>query len=479
MGERDLRRAAVEGTAWSAAAGWVEQLLRFGVLITLAHLIPASAFGLFALASSMVGILLIVAAQGMTTALVQAPKLERDHLDTAFWSGVAAAGAALGVILLAARGAGLLLGQPELAAVLAVLALKLPLTLAGNVPLALLRRRLDFRSLAVARMTAQALAAVTALAMAFRGIGVWSLVARSLVEPAVLGAVVWVLARWRPRAVWRRRSYRELIGMGAGITGVQLLRISRLRLAELLIGLVLGTRILGFFSVARRLVESLAALLRRPVGDVAWAMLARAQSDPQRLRNTVVERLGLLSVLNLPALAAVVALAAPFVELAMGQDWVAMAPILQALAVASAFEVVEGLTLSAVTAIGAIVLRVKLEAVVTVITLGALTTAVGSGGVAAAWAFTAGMGIATVLTQVPALRRLPVGFADVARAMAPGAATALAVAAILAGITALLPPGAGPLTRLAAPGLPAGLVLLLALRHLAPRLWRQVGSLGG
>ncbi|NOZ95658.1 MAG: oligosaccharide flippase family protein [Acidobacteria bacterium] len=470
MADGRLPDAAFQGTLWNAAGAWVEQLFRFGVLIALARLISASDFGLFALASSVTGILLILAGQGLTTSLVQVPRMRRDHLDTAFWSGLAAAVAASALVLLAAWGIRFLVAQPELPAVLAILALAPPLNLLGHVPLALLRRKLDFRSIAMARIAAQLMAGTVALAMAVAGLGVWSLVARSLVEPAASAVVLWVSTRWRPRFSWRREAYRDLARVGGGITFVQLLRLSRIRLAEMLIGLVLGTRVLGFFSVARRLMESLAGLLRRPVGDVAWAMLARVQEEPERLKRTLVERLGLLSVINLPALGAVLVLAVPLVRVTMGERWLPMASFLRALAVASLFELLEGLTLSALTAVGAIGLRVVLEGVVTGVTLGALWMGLGRGGSAAAWAFACGMGTATVLTQVWALRRLPLGAGDVARAMAPGVAGATAPVLLMIGTAALLPPGVDPVAELLVPGLAGGLLFLVILRRLVPGL---------
>ncbi|NOZ77751.1 MAG: oligosaccharide flippase family protein [Acidobacteria bacterium] len=473
VSERKLRRAARQGTAWTAAAAWVEQLFRIAVLVVLIRLLPVSSFGLFALAASFTSIVLVVAGQGLTAATVQMPELTEVHLDTAWWSGMTGA-------LIAAGGTvtvvGVLRGVTgidlELLAVVAVLALKHPLAVSGQVPQAILRRELRFEALARTRMAAQAAAGVAALVMAATGFGVWSLAGRFLVESAVSSAGMWTAVSWRPRFRWTRNAYRQLMVMGAGITGVQLLKVARLRLGEMIIGFGCGMEALGYFSVAWRLLDSLGSLFRRPVGEVAWAMLARVQMEEDRLRRTILERLGLLYLISLPVLAAVMMVAAPVVEVVAGGRWRPMAPLMVALAVAAAWELLEGLTLSAITARGLVGLRVLLDAIVAGTALAGLASALGHGVVPMAWGYTAGVALGTAATQAVVLSHLPVGLGDLLRGVLPGALTASAVAVVMAVAWYLVGPGAGALAELAVVG-GAGAVVTVAAW-----VWRLRGPLG-
>ncbi len=460
VSESSLRRAARQGTAWSAVAAWVEQLFRIAVLVVLVRLIPPASFGLFALAASFTGIVLSVSGQGLTAAIVQIPKLEGEHLDTAFWSGVlgsvaALSGTALVTTFFTGPGA-----KPALSTVVAVLAFKYPLAISGHVPQAILRRNLRFRELAGVQMLSQMVAGITALSMAVAGLGVWSLVGRSLMESAAATICMWAVVRWRPRPAWTRGGYRALMAMGAGITAVQLLRVAKERVAEIIIGFGGGTEALGYFSVARRLLDSVGALFRRPVGNVAWAMLARVQDDMPRLRRTLLERLDLLYLVTLPTLAAMMVLAVPLVEVIAGRAWRPMAPLVVALAVAAAWEILEGLTLSAITARGLIGLRIVLEGVVMAVALACLLVLLPWGVVPMAWGYAAGIAVGTVVTQIVAVSRLPVGFRELVGAILPGALAALGAAVVMAAALHLCPPGSPPLARLVAAGIPGGAVTL-------------------
>ena len=81
----NVRQKATEAVFWSAAQAWGARAIAFLVTLVLARLVLPEAFGLVAYASVFVGFVELFLDQGFSDAIVQFPRLEDEHLDTAFW----------------------------------------------------------------------------------------------------------------------------------------------------------------------------------------------------------------------------------------------------------------------------------------------------------------------------------------------------------------------------------------------------------
>ncbi|HEV7707267.1 MAG TPA: oligosaccharide flippase family protein, partial [Asanoa sp.] len=174
-----------------SAIGWSYVLTagRVGatVLVTfvLAKLLGPSEFGVVAMATVFITVAQTILQQGLVSAIVQRDKLTPEHLDAAFGvmviSGVVVCGAAAALSPVWA----LVNREPQLTVVclsLSPLVLMQALTI---VPEAVLRRDLQFRSVALRTLSASVVSGVVGVVLALMGAGVWALVAQSLVNAFV------------------------------------------------------------------------------------------------------------------------------------------------------------------------------------------------------------------------------------------------------------------------------------------------------
>jgi len=134
--------------------------------------------------------------QGLGDAVIQRRILTRLQLDTAFWAAMATGGllTALGLIL--AGPIAQLVREPRLEPILQALSLIFVLVALSSIQMGLLRREMDFRSLAVRKLVAIAVGGAVGIVMAFQNYGAWSLVGQQLTSAAVD-------AEWAtPRRIW-------------------------------------------------------------------------------------------------------------------------------------------------------------------------------------------------------------------------------------------------------------------------------------
>ena len=111
----DLGRAAARGTAVTLGAQAGRFALQIGSLVVLARLLTPEAFGLVAMATSVLGVAELVRDFGLSSAAVQAKHLSDGERTNLFWVnvgiGTACALLALGAAPLVAR----LYGDPRVA----------------------------------------------------------------------------------------------------------------------------------------------------------------------------------------------------------------------------------------------------------------------------------------------------------------------------------------------------------------------------
>jgi PST family polysaccharide transporter len=383
---RDLRVAALRGTVWSALQQIGDNGVRLPVYLVLARLLPPEVFGTVALASAYVDFLQVFRNQGVSVALIQRDRLEPQHLDSAFWGGTVL-GVVMGAVAFVTAGLfARLADQPALETIVRWLSIAFLLSSLSSVQDAILRRELRFRALAIRTVIAQSVAGVVAIVAALAGLGIWSLVAMILVQQVTSLVVLWGASTWRPQLGFSWPRYRELLAFGVSMTGVHLIHFARLRADNFLIGLGLGATALGYYAVARQLVNGMTALVTGSVGPVLWSTLARLQDEPRRLARAIYQAAEMLALVTFPVFLGAAAVSLGIVPLLLGSKWGESAPIFAALAVAEGFRSAAGPNLTGITAIGQTGWRVGLEVLTAVVTLLALVGALPWGVVAVAWA---------------------------------------------------------------------------------------------
>ncbi len=316
-----LRRTALVTSLWSMAESWGLRLVSAGVFLLLARLIEPAAFGLAALAQVYLMVVQTLSDQGLTTALIQRAEIEEAHKDSAFWANLAVG---LGLMLLTiafADGLAGVYGEPRLAPVLRWYSLAPLLASLSVVQVALARRELRFRELALRQTAGAVMGGVVGVAMAFAGMGVWALVGQGLVTQATGVAVLWAIVDWRPRLVFSRRQFRELFGFGFNVLATNIVRIVGGQADRLLLGYFFGAADVGYYSVAQRLVTIVTDFVAGSTERAVVPLFARIQGEKERVARGLLTAQRLLSLIVIPAFVGLAAVAPALIRVGVGGQW--------------------------------------------------------------------------------------------------------------------------------------------------------------
>jgi O-antigen/teichoic acid export membrane protein len=324
---RGLQPRIARGLTWTIIDAWGRQLLGLVVFALLARLLLPQHFGLIALAAVFVGLAHIVVDQGLGDAIVQRRTLTRGHIDTAFWVALAT-GAILtvsGVVL--AIPIATVLGEPELQPILQVLSFVFVLSALNSIQIALLRRELAFRSIALRTLLAIAGGGVVGIAMASAGAGAWALVGQQLAQAGLAVAVLWRVSPWRPGRQVSRQHFRELFSFGINIVGSDILVFVSRNADNLLIGALMGTTPLGIYAVAYRILDATGNLLVGIARRIAFPAFSRLHYDPDRLQRAYFRVARTSSALIVPGFVGLALVAPELIAVLFGPRWNESGPV--------------------------------------------------------------------------------------------------------------------------------------------------------
>lgn len=319
--EEHLGKRAATGFLWLAAQKWAIRVSGFVTLIVLTHQISPRGFGVVAAAMTVVPMVYLLSDLGFSTYLLQTDDTDQRSLSTAFWTSVAA-----GVFLSAALvGIAPLLAEifrtPDLVPVLRALVLSVVPTVLAGVPLALLRRAMAFRAVAVQALVAAILAQGVAVVVALMGGGVWALVSQVVVSQWVIALLAWRSARWLPSLTLSPHQFRVMAVFGLRVSGVDLVASSRVWAETWIIAASLGTTALGLFNISQRLVQVAQELTAASLTPVSTVVFAKVRESAARLGTTYLKALGLVYAVVSPLMVLIIVTGPVLIPALFGHRW--------------------------------------------------------------------------------------------------------------------------------------------------------------
>lgn len=470
--EEQLGTRAASGVLWLLAQKWVVRVSGFLTLIILTHQLTPQAFGVVAAAMTVIPMVYLLSDLGFSTYLLQTEDIDRKSLSTAFWASVAA-GAVLSAGLVAV--APLLADAfrtPELTVVLRALVLAVVPTVLVGVPLALLRRALEFRTVAVQSLVAAILAQIVAIVIALLGGGVWALVGQLVVTQWVIAVLAWWKVHWLPSFWLSLRQFRHMAAFGIRVSAVDLVATSRNSAESWIVTLALGTPALGLLNVGQRIVQVAQELTAASLTPVSTVVFAKVRESWDRLRSTYLKALGVAYGVVSPIMILIVVTAPVSIPLLFGDAWRASVLPAQALAVAGIITLGAMLDHGLFYGLGRPGAWLAYAVVVDATTVATTAVAVrwGLAGVAVGFVGVAIAATAARWVLVGRLLELPV------RTMARPFLTVMvptAAAMVLGSLTLGLVTPLGPLTALVISGLVTVVVDLVLLRLFAAGIIRD------
>jgi O-antigen/teichoic acid export membrane protein len=321
-----LAKVVAKALVWTSLESFALSGLSLISLVVFARFLTAEQFGVAAIALAIVQGLTVPVELLFHDALIQRKDLEEIHVNSAFTMSAVLGTSLCGCCWLFADMVERAMGEPHLGQVLKWMSLSLIGMGFGSVVVAMQRRKLEFRALALRSLLGRAGSAVVAISLAFFGAGVWSLVAQQVLLVCLGTLTLWAMTADRPHFGFSWLKARELLAFGWFSTLHNVLFMAVPRVFMVLLGGYLGSASVGMLSLAFRGLDMLRDLLAGALNQVAMPMFSRIREDRNALFDAYGRSVQLTALVTYPIFVGLSVCSSEVVTIVFGKQWQAAAP---------------------------------------------------------------------------------------------------------------------------------------------------------
>lgn len=348
---------------WKFAERITAQIVTLIVSIVLARLLDPSHYGIIAIVNIFITLANVFVTDGLGSALVQ--KKEPDEMD---YSSVLYFNIFISVLLyfflffiapVISEFYGN--GYEILTPVLRVLSLRLMLSAVNSVQQAYVAKHMIFKKFFLATLLGTIVSAFVGIYMAYKGCGVWALVAQYLTNTIVDTIVLGVSLKVRPVFSFSWTRVKKLLGFGTRILGTNLLITGYQELRALIIGKLYTSADLAFYDQGKKFPNLVVANINVSIDAVLFPKMANEQDDLTKVREMTRKSIRFSAFLMCPLMMGLAVVAEPFVEIILTEKWLPCVPLLQMFCIIYLFQPIHTANMQAIKAIGRGDVYIKLE----------------------------------------------------------------------------------------------------------------------
>lgn len=356
-----LKNKTVKGVVWSTLERFSVAGVNFIFGLILARLLMPSDYGAIAMLAIFMAIAQTFIDSGFSNALIRKPERSETDNATAFYFNIGVGLVAYLLLYLAAPYIAKFYNTPILTPLTRIMGLNLLLNSLCVVQQALLTARIDFKTQAKISLSAAIISGLVGIGFAYAGYGVWALAIQSVLASVIRTLLLWILAKWRPKAKFSKQSFRSLFGYGSKLLASGLLDTIYNNLYTIVIGKRFAAATLGVYSRADQWANFLAINITGILQRVTFPVLSTIQNEDERLRINYRKFLRISAFAVFPLMMGLAAVADPLTRFILTDKWAESIPLLRILCFALMFYPIHAINLNLLQVKGRSDLFLRLE----------------------------------------------------------------------------------------------------------------------
>lgn len=337
---------------WTALQKYSTMFIRFISGIILARLLTPYDYGCIGMLAIFMALAETIIDGGFGSALIQKKKPTQIDYSTIFYWNIGMSVVMYAVLYVSAPAIARFYNIPLLSSVLRVQGLVVFIYAFNIIQKNQLRKKLNFKILSIITITTSLVSLSVTIFMAYKGFGVWALVAQNLISAAIPAIVFWFFIKWRPIWAFSWASFKELFSFGAFMFLTNILNRFSQQLQGLLIGKFFDPVTMGYYSKALGTEKLASHSISQVMSQVTYPLYSEAQDDKKQLANIIRRLTMTLSYLTFPLLFVLLLCAKPIFILLYSDRWLHSVPYFQVLCIAGMAGCLQAVNNHSIAAIG-------------------------------------------------------------------------------------------------------------------------------
>lgn len=337
---------------WTTLQKYSKMFIQFISGIILARLLTPYDYGCIGMLSIFMVLAETFIDGGFGSALIQKKKPTQEDYSTIFYWNLGMAVIMYVILFFCSPAIARFYNIPLLNPVLRVQGLVLFIYAFNIVQRNQLKKKLNFKVLSIVTITTSLIALAVTITMAYKGCGVWALVAQNLISASIPAIVFWFFIKWRPIRAFSWQSFRELFDFGFYMFLTHLVNRFGQQIQGLLIGKVYNPSTMGYYSKAHGLEKLASTSVSQVMTQVTYPLYAAVQDQKTRMINMIKRLTTTLSYLTFPLMFILILTAKPIFVLLYSERWLNSVPYFQVLCLAGLPNCLQAVNLQTISAIG-------------------------------------------------------------------------------------------------------------------------------
>ena len=330
----NLRSKTTNAFGWALGGQLSNQLISFIISLILARLLTPEEFGLasLVLVANLIGQVFLDA--GISAGLIRKLEVSGTELSSFFYLNVILGVCIMSIVFFGSRFIAGIFENPHMDNLIRLSSLQFFISSFGLMPSVLLRRNLDFKYLSKLSIWVNLISGLVCIVLAIIGLGVYSLILRSILSGLLTVVFSWRKTRWLPLLTFSIESLRDTFKYSLGIFGLNLINSISNNFSTVLIGKYFSVSVLGYYNRANNTRGLILKNFGPLFNKVLFPVLSKIQDEEERLKSYYIMAIQMVSLLAVYFMGILYLFAEPLIFYLFGPEWIESAPILKILSLA-------------------------------------------------------------------------------------------------------------------------------------------------
>jgi O-antigen/teichoic acid export membrane protein len=348
----NLKNKMVSAVTWTTIDRFGQQAVQFFITLILARLLTPSDYTLIGLVAVFVSLSNTLVDSGFGQALVRKPDANEKDFNTVFFFNIFISVFLYIILFYSAPYIALFFGQPKLVLVSRVIFIGILLNALYLIPTVKMARALDFKSSTKVNIFSVTCSGIVGVIFAFKGFGVWALVAQQLLFHFFRLLSLTYLIRWKPQLIFSMNVLKSFWSFSMNLLGTNILTTIFNYIYFLILGKLYPNKPeVGLYYQANKLNDTSNYSFQVILGST-YTILVKIQNDEERFQRVFREIVRKSSIIIFPVMLSLIVVAKPLIIVLLSSKWLPSVPYFQLLCIASLFNPLYSLSINALNARG-------------------------------------------------------------------------------------------------------------------------------
>jgi len=331
----NINKKAVLGIKWTTASTISISIVAITKIAILTRLLDKSDFGLMALIMFIMGFVNLFSDMGISVAILHKKNITIKQYSSLYWFNFIISFALLYIIYLIAPFVARFYNEPELQKLIPIMGISFIINSIGNQYKLILEKKLEFKTLSITEISSSLLSLVFSVFLAYNNFKVYSLIYSLLLQYLITNVTLLVIGypKNKIKAFISFSETKFFLKIGIYKVGGQIINYFNKELDSLIIGKLLGTEILGSYSLAKQLVAKPSQIINPVLTRVVTPVLVKFQSNLVLLKKHYLNLINVVSFINTIAYLIVIIFTPLLVDILYGNDYANIHTIVRILSV--------------------------------------------------------------------------------------------------------------------------------------------------